>query len=211
MPIEPTVFLTFGLLIAGLIGVAVIALVHRRAVLLTTRRPKSALPPLAGETQADKDLLGAEAISKRALENIVERLRAKVKDQTVELETKEDVINRLKIERDTLNVKVAALEMQAAAGMAGRASLAPMRPLSEAQEKEDTSPRNTREDRSTQEDSFVRNEHPIEPAMSQSTEADTWTRDDRNSEPADQPNAVSSRLASALSLTVNRPSRYRRK
>ena len=194
MPIEPTVFLTFGLLIASLIGVAVIALVHR----LTTRRPKAALPQLTGETEADKDLLRAEAISKRALEDIVERLRAKIKDQSVELETKEDAINRLKIERDALNVKVAALEMQAAAGaqMAGRASLAPIRPLSEAHEtQEDTSARNTREDLSTQEDSFVRNEHPIDPAISQSTEADTWTRDDPNIEPVDQPDPVSSRLA----------------
>ena len=180
---------------------------------VTTRRPKAALPLLTGETEADEDLLRAEAISKRALEDIVERLRAKVKDQSVELETKEDAINRLKIERDALNVKVAALEMQAAAGaqMAGRASLAPIRPLSEAQEtQEDTSPRNAREDLSTQDDSFVRNEHPMEPAMSQSTEADTWTRDDPNIEPVDQPDPVSSRLASALSLNVNRPSKYPR-
>ena len=79
MPIEPTMFLTIGFLLASLIGVVVIPLVHRRAVRLTTRRLKAALPQLTGETQADKDLLRAEfAMSPRGLESTVERLRAKI-------------------------------------------------------------------------------------------------------------------------------------
>ena len=115
MPIEPTMFLTIGFLLASLIGVAVIPLVHRRAVRLTTRRLKAALPQLTGETQADKDLLRAEfAMSTRGLESTVERLRSKITDQGFELAKKEDAINRLKIERDALNIKIAALEMQAA-------------------------------------------------------------------------------------------------
>ena len=118
MPIEPTMFLTIGFLFASLIGVAVIPLVHRRAVRLTTRRLKAVLPQLTGETQADKDLLRAEfAMSPRGLES------------TVELAKKEDAINRLRIERDALNIKIAALETQAAvaarsASMAEPASLA---------------------------------------------------------------------------------------
>ena len=116
MPIEPTILLTIGFLLASLIGLVVIPFVHRRAVRLTTRRLRAALPQLTGEIQADKNLLRAEfAMSTRGLENTVERLRAKIKEQGLELRRKEDAINRLKIERDAVNIKVAALEMQAAA------------------------------------------------------------------------------------------------
>ena len=115
MPIEPTMFLTIGFLLTSLIGVVVIPLVHRRAVRLTTRRLKAALPQLMGETQADKDPLRAEfAMSPRGLESTVKRLRSKITDQGIELAKKEDAINRLRIERDALNIKIAALEMQAA-------------------------------------------------------------------------------------------------
>ena len=169
MPIEPTMFLTIGFLFASLIGVAVIPLVHRRAVRLTTRRLKAVLPQLTGETQADKDLLRAEfAMSPRGLESTVERLRSKITDQGFELAKKEDAINRLKIERDALNIKIAALETQAAvaarsASMAEPASLAGVTHFSTKKREDqamqaDTRPRNECEGQSTQEDSFARDE-----------------------------------------------------
>ena len=88
MPIEPTMSLTIGFLFASLIGVAVIPLVHRRAVRLTTRRLKAVLPQLTGETQADKDLRAEFAMSPRGLESTVERLRSKITDQGFELAKK---------------------------------------------------------------------------------------------------------------------------
>ena len=219
MPIEPTMFLTIGFLLASLIGVAVIPLVHRRAVRLTTRRLKAALPQLTGETQADKDLLRAEfAMSPRGLESTVERLRSKITDQGIELAKKEDAINRLRIERDALNIKIAALEMQAAvaarsASMAEPASLAGVTQFS-TEKREDqamqaeTWPRNECEGQSTQEDSFARDEDAsIVPAMSQSVAEDTWTRDDGDSEPIVEPDPANSRLATALSLNVPRPAK----
>jgi hypothetical protein len=220
MPIEPTMLLTIGFLLASLIGVAVIPLVHRRAVRLTTRRLKAALPPLTGETQADKDLLRAElAMSSRGLESTVERLKSKITDQGIELAKKEDAINRLRIERDALNIKIAALEMQAAvaarsASMAEPASLAGVTQFSPEKNEDqampaETYPRNECEGQSTQEDSFARNEDTrrasIVPAMSQSVAEDTWTRDDGDSEPIVELDPANSRLATALSLNVPRP------
>ena len=220
MPTEPTMFLTIGFLFASLIGVAVIPLVHRRAVRLTTRRLKAVLPQLTGETQADKDVLRAEfAMSPRGLESTVERLRSKITDQGIQLAKKEDAINRLRIERDALNIKIAALEMQAAvaarsASMAEPASLAGIAQFS-TEKREDQAmradrwPRNECEGQSIQEDSFARDEDTrrasIVPAMGQSAAEDTWTRADRDSEPIVEPDPANSRLATALSLNVPRP------
>jgi len=216
MPIEPTMFLTIGFLLASVIGVAVIPLVHRRAVRLTTRRLKAVLPQLTGETQADKDLLRAEfATSPRGLESTVERLRSKITDQGFELAKKEDAINRLRIERDSLNIKIAALETQAAvaarsASMAEPASLARVTHFSTKKRKgqamqADTRPRS--EGQSTQEDSFARDDASIVPAMSQSVAKDTWTRDDADNEPIVEPDPANSRLATALLLNVPRPAK----
>jgi len=218
MPIEPTMFLTLGFLFASLIGVAVIPLVHRRAVRLTTRRLKAVLPQLTGETQADKDLLRAEfAMSPRGLESTVERLRSKITDQGFELAKKEDAINRLRIERDALNIKIAALETQAAvaarsASMAEPARLAGVTHFSTKKRKDqamqpDTRPRNECEGQSTQEDSFARDDASIVPAMSQSVAKDTWTRDDADNEPMVEPDPANSRLATALLLNFPRPAK----
>jgi hypothetical protein len=184
MPIEPTMFLKIGFLVACLIGMAVIPLVHRRAVRLTTRRLN-----LRAET----------AMSSRGLDSTVERLRSKITDQGIELARKEDAISRLRIERDGLNIRIAALEMQAAvaarsASMAKPASLAGVMQFSPQES----------EGQSTQEDSFARDEDTrrasIVPAMSQSAAEDTWTRDDGKIEAADQLSC--SRLATALSAKV---------
>ena len=218
MPTEPTTFLTIGFLFASLIGVTVIPLVHRRAVRLTTRRLKAVLPQLTGETQADKDLLRAEfAMSPRGLESTVERLRSKITDQGIELAKKENAINRLRIERDALNIKIAALETQAAvaarsASMAEPASLAGVTQFSPEKSDDqamqaDTWPRNECEGQSIQEDSFARDGASIVPAMSQSVAKDTWTRDDADNEPIVEPDPANSRLATALLLNVPRPAK----
>ena len=116
--IESSMYFGIGLLFGALIGLVLIPLVHARAVRLTTRRLEAVLPESMAEVQAEKDLLRAEfAMSTRRLEMTVEQLVNKTTSQVVELSKKDDIINRLKVERDaqeieiiTLKTKVDALE-----------------------------------------------------------------------------------------------------
>jgi len=111
--IEPVMYIGIGFLFAALIGVAVIPLVHDRAVRLTTRRLRAALPQSMKEIQADRDLLRAEfAMSTRRLEVNLEHLKDKSTSQVVELSKRDDAINRLKLQRDMLRVDVIALNAQ---------------------------------------------------------------------------------------------------
>lgn len=71
-------YMGIGFLVAALIGVAVVSLVHDRAVRLTMRRLQGALPRSMVEIQADKDLLRAEfAMSTRRLELNLEQIKHK--------------------------------------------------------------------------------------------------------------------------------------
>ena len=111
--IEPIMYMGIGFLLAALIAVAVIPLVHDRAVRLTTRRLRAALPLSMKEIQAGRDLLRAEfAMSTRRLEINLEQLKNKSTGQVVELGKRDDVINRLKIQRDALKVDVITLKAQ---------------------------------------------------------------------------------------------------
>src|SRR5215470_5481416 len=111
--IEPMMYMGIGFLFAALIGVAVVPLVHDRAVRLTTRRLQAALPQSMKEIQADRDLLRAEfAMSTRRLEMNLEHLKDKSTNHVVELSKRDDVINRLKLQRDMLRVDVIALNAQ---------------------------------------------------------------------------------------------------
>ena len=102
-----------GFLFATLIGVAVIPLVHNRAVRLTIRRLENSIPQSMAEIQADKDALRAEfAMSTRHLEMSVEQLKNKATNQLAELGQKGDAINRLKIEREAQKVEVVALKTE---------------------------------------------------------------------------------------------------
>jgi uncharacterized membrane protein YccC len=111
--IEPIMYMGIGFLLAALIAVAVIPLVHDRAVRLTTRRLRAALPLSMKEIQAGRDLLRAEfAMATRRLEINLNQLKDKSTGQVVELSKRDDVINRLKLQRYTLNVEVIALKSQ---------------------------------------------------------------------------------------------------
>lgn len=111
--IEPVMYMGIGFLCAALIAVAVIPLVHDRAVRLTTRRLQATLPQSIKEIQAGRDLLRAEfAMSTRRLEINLEQLKNKSTGQVVELGKRDDVINRLKIQRDALRVDVITLKAQ---------------------------------------------------------------------------------------------------
>jgi hypothetical protein len=111
--IEPIMYMGIGFMLAALIAVAALPLVHDRAVRLTTRRLQAALPQSMKEIQAGRDLLRAEfAMSTRRLETSLEQLKGKNTGQVVELSKRDDVINRLKLQRYTLNVEVVALKSQ---------------------------------------------------------------------------------------------------
>lgn len=114
--IEVLMYTGIGLLAGCLIGLAVIPLVHERAVRLTIRRMERALPHSIEEIQADKDLLRADfAMSTRRLELSIEQLRNRTASQFAELGRKSDVINRLKTQREVLKVEVLGLKAEIAA------------------------------------------------------------------------------------------------
>ena len=90
-----------------------IPLVHARTVRLTTRRLEAVLPESMAEVQAEKDLLRAEfAMSMRRLEMTVEQLVNKTTSQVVELGKKDDIINRLKVEREAQEIEIITLKTQ---------------------------------------------------------------------------------------------------
>ena len=113
--IESSMYFGIGLLFGALIGLVLIPLVHARAVRLTTRRLEAVLPESMAEVQAEKDLLRAEfAMSTRRLEMTVEQLVNKTTSQVVELSKKDDIINRLKVERDAQEIEIITLKTQVA-------------------------------------------------------------------------------------------------
>jgi hypothetical protein len=106
--IESIMYTGIGFLVAALFGVAVMPLVYARAVRLTTRRLEAAMPLSIAEIHADKDLLRAEfAMAARRSEIMIEQLKVKTASQLVELGKKSDVINRLKLELNTLKAVAA--------------------------------------------------------------------------------------------------------
>lgn len=114
--IESAMYIGIGLLTGCLIAVAVVPLVHERAVRLTVRRLEAALPQSVTEIRADKDLLRAEfAMSTRRMEISIEQLRNKAAGQLIELGKRADVINRLKAQRDGLKVELICATAEAAA------------------------------------------------------------------------------------------------
>src|SRR5690349_24779289 len=109
--IEPIMYLAIGFLVSMLCGLAIVPLVHNRAVRLTTRRLEAATPLSMAEIQADKDQLRAEfAMSTRRLELSVEQMKAKTTNQLAELGKKTDAINRLKVELGEKTAAIFSLE-----------------------------------------------------------------------------------------------------
>src|SRR5437870_7170608 len=109
--VEPIMYLAIGFLVSTLLGLAIVPLVHNRAVRLTTRRLEAATPLSMAEIQADKDQLRAEfAMSARRLEMSVDQLKAKTTTQLAELGKRTDAINRLKIELTEKTTTLASQE-----------------------------------------------------------------------------------------------------
>src|ERR1700756_5151478 len=109
--VETIMYLAIGFLLSMLCGLAIVPLVHNRAVRLTTKRLEAATPLSMAEIQADKDQLRAEfAMSARRLEMSVDQLKSKTTSQLAELGKKSDAINRMKIELGEKNATIFSLE-----------------------------------------------------------------------------------------------------
>jgi hypothetical protein len=84
--IESIMYLGIGFLAASISVLAVVPIVHTRAVRLTTRQLADTMPSSVAEIATDKDLLRAEfAMSTRTLEMKVDQLKGKGANQLLEL------------------------------------------------------------------------------------------------------------------------------
>ena len=111
--IESIMYVGIGVLFGCLLAIAIVPLVHNRAVRLTAKRLEGRLPQSIAEIQVDKDLLRAEfAMSARRFEIIIEQLKNKITNQLVELGKKSDLINRLNLERNELKAEVMDLRKE---------------------------------------------------------------------------------------------------
>ncbi|MEO8758359.1 MAG: hypothetical protein ABI398_11495 [Devosia sp.] len=111
MGIENIMYFALGLLAAGLVALAIMPAVWRRAVRLTKKRIEAATPITMAEFRADKDQLRAEfALSTRRLEMNVEALRRRLSDQLRDINRKRTEVGAIKTERDTHLVQMRELE-----------------------------------------------------------------------------------------------------
>jgi chromosome segregation ATPase len=101
MGIENIMYFALGLLAAGLLALAIMPAVWRRAVRLTKKRIEAATPITMAEFRADKDQLRAEfALSTRRLEMNVEALRRRLSDQLRDINRKRTEVGSIRNERD---------------------------------------------------------------------------------------------------------------
>lgn len=111
MGIESIMYFALGVLAAGLLGLAIMPAVWRRAVRLTKKRIEAATPITMAEFRADKDQLRAEfALSTRRLEMNVEALRRRLSDQLRDINRKKTEAGSFKSERDNHLQQVRELE-----------------------------------------------------------------------------------------------------
>src|SRR5689334_9383555 len=109
--IEPIMYVCIGFLSASLIAIGLMPLIHGRAVRLTRRRIENAMPQSMAEICADKDLQRAEfAVSTRRLEMEMEKLRDSNAGQLADIGRKDNIINRLKLDRQASQVEMLFLK-----------------------------------------------------------------------------------------------------
>ena len=111
MGIENIMYFALGLLAAGLVALAIMPAVWRRAVRLTKKRIEAATPITMAEFRADKDQLRAEfALSTRRLEMNVEALRRRLSAQLGDINRKRSEVGSIKDERDNQLTQIRELE-----------------------------------------------------------------------------------------------------
>ena len=119
--IEWVMLFALGFCTAGLIALLAIPTVWRRAVAITGRRMRGALPVSMSEIQADKDQMRAEfAMSARRLERSVEELKHRTANHQAEIGKRDELIRSLKGEiaghrrtEDDLMTRIDSLEARA--------------------------------------------------------------------------------------------------
>ena len=113
--IESIMYLGIGFLAASISVLAVVPIVHTRAVRLTSRQLADTMPSSVAEVAADKDLLRAEfAVSTRTLEMKVDQLKGKGANQLLELGKSNNTLNHLRIEIGVLRDRLHATDEQLA-------------------------------------------------------------------------------------------------
>ena len=111
MGVENIMYFALGLLAAGLVALAIMPAVWRRAVRLTKKRIEAATPITMAEFRADKDQLRAEfALSTRRLEMNVEALRRRLSEQLRDINRKRSEVGAIKTERETQLTQMRELE-----------------------------------------------------------------------------------------------------
>lgn len=107
--IEPMIYVAIGLLLGGIVGLAVMPPIHRRAVRLTERRLEAALPQSMKEIQAYKDGLRAEfAVVVHRLEARNEKLVEQAANQLAMLSKKDDTIKALRAQIEAMRAEASA-------------------------------------------------------------------------------------------------------
>jgi hypothetical protein len=108
--VETLMVCGIGFLAGCLVTLALVPLIHQRAVRLTSQKNLDAMPFALKEIRAEKDLLRAQfAVAIRRLEVNVEELRDKGAGQLSELGRKHAEIRDLKLELDKRAALVLAL------------------------------------------------------------------------------------------------------
>ena len=111
MGIENIMYFALGLLLAGLVALAIMPAGWRRAVRLTKKRIEAATPITMAEFRADKDQLRAEfALSTRRLEMNVEALRRRLSEQLRDINRKRNEVGAIKGERESQLAQIRELE-----------------------------------------------------------------------------------------------------
>jgi len=170
VPIELIAKIGIGLLFGGLICSAVLSLIHRRAIKLTTRRLESAFQHSAAQVRGDKELLQIVLGYARA--------------QMVELDKNESAINRLRSELDALKIEVESLKVKIEPTHFEHASFVSISPTTSQTMLEETWSRGNSEHQSIPDDTWTRDEPVSDGAMIPTgtqfspadTSVDTWKR-----------------------------------
>jgi hypothetical protein len=112
---EALLYMAIGFLAASLLTIAIMPLIHERAVRLTVRRLENGLPLSIAEIQAEKDALRADfALSTRRLEMANERLREHLARLMISISRKDDQLRRSRLQSAANEVSAAARSMQSA-------------------------------------------------------------------------------------------------
>lgn len=108
-------YFALGFLSAGILALVVIPPFWRRAVRLARRNMERTLPMTRAEIQAEKDQIRAGfAMSTRTLDQTVERLKAQVMEQLIDINRKREVITHLTAQGSLSADDIVALEARRA-------------------------------------------------------------------------------------------------